>query len=175
MPTILHYSQCQQSVLRCWQGLSLLSPLWWAQAPTNGQNYTKKPDFFVFCNLKPPFRKLIELWWPLPREHLLCDIIRICHSQAPGVYFARNTGFNIPSPIPQNHFFIHFLVWMKTLRSSSTQEYNFLLNQTFEETNGIFQLPSAKHNQQTNVWVYCCHSNRTSMWIVTEKVPSCQK
>ena len=35
MPTNLPNSQfCQYTVLRYWQGLSLLSPLWWAQTPS---------------------------------------------------------------------------------------------------------------------------------------------
>ena len=40
------HSQCQWTFLCHWQGLSLLHPLWWAQAPLNGQNIEQNWKFY---------------------------------------------------------------------------------------------------------------------------------
>ena len=108
VPNFLSNSQCQYTVLRNWQGLSLHSPSWWAQAPANGQNYTKNSQFFVFWRMKPPFSKWIEVQRALSREHLLCDIIPTCHSQTPGLYFGRNGGFKLPYCTPSKPLFCEF-------------------------------------------------------------------
>ena len=52
--------------------------------------------------VKPPFRKLVEVWRALSCDHPLCDIIPKCLSHAPGFSFGRNDGFKLPCLYPSN-------------------------------------------------------------------------
>ena len=58
--------------------------------------------------MKPSYTKLVEVWRALSREHLLCDILPMCHSQTPSFYFGKNDSFKLPTTLPQNLYFVNF-------------------------------------------------------------------
>ena len=86
-PSILSNSQCQYTVLRYWQGLSLISSLWWAQAPGKWPQTQKIVSFLMFWHSKLLFTTLIRLWRTWSRDGLLCVIIHACHSSLPFFVF----------------------------------------------------------------------------------------
>ena len=58
---ILSNLQCQYTILRYWQGLMLLSPLWWAiRHPANGHKHKKIVSFLMFWHSKLLFTELIR-------------------------------------------------------------------------------------------------------------------
>ena len=65
-----------------WQGLSLLSPLWWAQVNTKRPKTQKMVSFLIFWHSKLLCPKLIRLWWAWSRDGLLCVIIHACYTQS---------------------------------------------------------------------------------------------